>query len=114
MKATTKQPAKEGGRFSYWPSDVEKYDELREPTGPLPTLLVVLFLPDNAVEWLTLDHESLVARRCAYWVCLWGAPKTANSSGATVYLPETNILTPDNLRDVIRRLSREEDVVYGG
>ena len=114
LKATTATPAKENGKFSYFLKDVERYDELRVPGGPFPTLLVVLFLPENALEWLTLDHNALMARRCAYWVSLWDAPATPNRSGVTVYLPEANILTPANLREVVRRLSLDEDVVYGG
>ena len=114
LKATTKTPPKENGRFSYYLKDVEKYDELRVRSSSFPTLLVVLFLPQNAPEWLTLNHEALPARRCAYWVSLWDAPKTANRSGVTVYLPEQNILTPANLRELVRQFSPDEDVVYGG
>ena len=114
LKATTKTPPKENGRFSYYLKDVEKYDELRARSGSFPILLVVLYLPQDEFQWLTLDHGALTARRCAYWVSLWDAPATANRSGVTVYLPEENILTPANLRDLVRRLSLDEDVVYGG
>ena len=88
LKATTAIPPKENGLLSYFLKDVEKYDELRVRSGALPTLLVVLFLPENAVEWLTLDHDAMTARRCAYWVSLWDAPATHNRSGITVYLPK--------------------------
>src|SRR5215471_2663408 len=52
LKATSKSAAQEGGRLSYWLEDVEKYNELRERSGPMPKLLVVLFLPDDVERWL--------------------------------------------------------------
>lgn len=114
LKATSNQPSLENERYSYFLDDVAKYDELKERSGPFPTLLVVLFLPENAEEWLQLTDDALVARRCAYWTSLWDAPTSKNLTGQTVYLPKACILTPNGLRDVARRLSIEEDVTYAG
>ena len=114
LKATTAEPALVEDRYSYWLKDVEKYDELRERSGPFPTLLVVLFLPSAPAEWLSLDHDGLIARRCAYWVSLWGAPAPTTTTGVTIHLPRSNMLTPDNLRDVERRCSIEDDILYAG
>lgn len=114
LKATSRTPSQEAGRLSYWLEDVEKYDELRERSGPMPKLLVVLFLPDNADHWLEHTEEQLVARRCAYWVSLWDAAATPNRSGQTIYIPQANVLSVHGLRSVARRLACEEDLVYGG
>jgi hypothetical protein len=112
LKATTKQPKEEDERLSYFLEDVARYDQLRARAGRYPTLLVVLFVPENEAEWLTLDHDALTAKRCAYWVSLWDAPATTNRSGVTVFLPRANILTVENLRRVVQRFAVEEDVVY--
>lgn len=113
LKATSKIPALEADRYSYWLQDVGRYEELRVRTAPMPKLLVVLFLPENAAEWLLHSEEALVARRCAYWVSLWDAPPCGNRTGQTVYLPCVNVLSVDGLRSVARRLAREEELVYG-
>jgi Domain of unknown function (DUF4365) len=114
LKATSQIPAVEAERFSYWFKDVDRYDNLRERSAPMPKLLVVLFLPEDAGKWLEHSEEALVARRCAYWVSLWDAPASANRTGQTVYLPRTNLLSVDGLRHLALSLAREEELRYGG
>lgn len=52
----------------------------------------------------------MIAKKCAYWVSLRSASK--NTSSHTVYLPRRNLLSPDNLLDLMTRLSRREEVNY--
>jgi hypothetical protein len=113
IKATSQVPAEEAGQFSYWMQDVERYDELRERSGPMPKLLVVLFLLADAVRWLEHSEDGLVARRCAYWVSLWDAPRSTNRTGQTVYLPRANVLSFEGLRRIARGLACEEEFTYG-
>ncbi|WP_155449362.1 DUF4365 domain-containing protein [Allochromatium palmeri] len=60
---------------------------LREPTQT-PRVLVVLALPQDETEWLTITDAELVLRRCAYWVSLANAPERDNRESVTVSLPE--------------------------
>lgn len=113
LKATTKTPAEKDGKLSYYLEDVARYEQYRTRRGHFPILLVVLFLPADAATWLVVTERELLARGCAYWVSLWDAPPKPNTDGVTVHLPRSHMLTPDNLRDVIRRLSIGEEVVYG-
>jgi hypothetical protein len=112
LKATSKLPALEARRYSFWMDDIECYNELRERSAPMPKLLVVFFMPENPDQWLEHSEEALIARRCAYWVSLWDAPVSTNKSGQTVYLPQANVLSVPALREVARRLSREEELTY--
>jgi hypothetical protein len=112
LKATSQQPALEAQKYSYWLADVKRYDKLRLRAGPFPTLLVVLFLPEDAATWLEQSEDALIARRCAYWASLWDAPASTNATGQTIYLPQQNILSVEGLRAVARRLSCEEDLTY--
>ena len=91
-----------------------RYDELRERSGPMPKLLMVLFLPENAAEWLEHSEEKLITRRCAYWTSLWDAPASPNRRGQTIYLPQVHLLSVEGLRSIARRLSREEELTYAG
>jgi hypothetical protein len=83
--------------------DVGTYDELRSEHVQSPQLLVVLVLPEGASEWLGLNEESLVLKRCAYWLNLQGEPAVSNKATIRVRLPLSNIFGPEALRDLMER-----------
>jgi hypothetical protein len=112
LKATVKQPTEAGGKLSYFMDDVGRYDRLRTARAVPRRVLVVLFLPANAVEWLTWAQERLVLQRCAHWVSLRGALPTTNATGQTVYLPRAQVFSPEGLRELMTRLSRDEELLY--
>ena len=97
MKATSDPPKLIGERFSFW-LEAKNYDEVRDTNVPGPQLLVVLYLPANPAEWLTCSEESLIARKCAYWLSLYGAP-VGEPSGQ-------DCLHPEDQRAVGRRVPR--------
>jgi Domain of unknown function (DUF4365) len=113
LKATSQKPTLKELRYSFFLQDVKRYDILRARSGPMPKILVVLFLPEDAGKWLEQSESSLIARRCAYWTSLWDAPPSGNDTGQTVYLPKANGLTVEGLTAVARRLSLEEELTYG-
>jgi hypothetical protein len=112
LKATIAKPADDGSRLSYFLSGVKRFDDLRTLTVDVARILVVLFLPDDAREWLNHSEDELALRKCAYWESLRGAPATSNDSGATVYLPKLQTFTPEALTEIATRLSRREFPVY--
>lgn len=103
LKATCATPPLHDGRFSFWLKR-DAYDKLRNPGAAAPRLLVVLFLPDDPAEWLVLSEDALVAKRCAYWVSLFGAPD-GSETGSTVYLPRQNALAVESLRNLMTDFS---------
>jgi len=112
MKATIKAHDARAGRRSFFLKGVERDDRLRAETVLPHRLLVVLFLPENAREWLKHTEEQLVLKRCAYWASLKGAPESANESGQTVYLPEDQPFSPEDLIALLSRLAHLEDLRY--
>jgi hypothetical protein len=110
LKATRQQPVLHGGRYSVW-LKAKNYDELRATDADAPQLLIVLFLPDNPAEWLACTEDCLIAKRCAYWQSLYGAPPGAGT-GQTIYIPQTNRLYPEDFRVLLARYSREERLPY--
>ncbi len=112
LKATIAEPADDGENLSYFLQGVSRYDDLRTDAVANARILVVLFLPAEAQEWLNHSPEQLVLRRCAYWQSLRCAPKTANSSGATVKLPKAQVFNPQALNDLAAQLSRREFPLY--
>lgn len=112
LKATIATPADDGAYLSYFLSGVNRYNDLRTPTVNAARILVVLFLPPNAQEWLNHSADELALRKCAYWQSLREAPATTNGSGATVYLPKVQMFTPQALTDLAARLSRLDFPLY--
>lgn len=84
LKATINLGEAKDGKFSY-PLKRRNYDLLREPTL-VPNILVLLALPSDEAEWLTVASEHLILRRCAFWASLKGFPETANKETVTIHL----------------------------
>lgn len=111
LKATFQKPTESDGRFSY-SLTVPRFDKLRNPRVNSPRILVVLYLPEDAVEWLAHTEDALVAKRCAYWVSLRNAGESANPKHQTVYVPRAQVLSVASLTNLMTRFSRREEVDY--
>ena len=109
LKATSK-PDEKGGQYVFF-LPLRAYDDLRGPTM-VPRFLVLLVLPKDKKSWVTHHEKHLISRRCAYWCSLKGAPESANSTGETVYIPKKNALSPDELKVLLVRASRRQDILY--
>lgn len=114
LKATVTPPADDGTYLSYSLDKIHRYNALRAETYATPRILVVLFLPANAADWLSHTEDELALRRCAYWVSLTGAPATANRDAITVYLPKVNLFNAEGIGALIARLSHRERIKYAG
>lgn len=112
LKATINKPAISDKGLSYHLRSLDEYDRLRRPSATPQRLLGVLFLPADESDWLVSSPEALLLRHCAYWVSLLGAPASQNDRGQTVYLPESNRLSPEGLIDLFRRVARREELRY--
>jgi hypothetical protein len=88
-----------------YPLKVRNYDLLREITQA-PRLLVVLQLPPQQEEWLTLSPQQLTLRQCTYWVSLKGAISSNNTTSVTVAIPKQQRFTVEALKQLMA-LSRQ-------
>ena len=104
LKATTQLGEPHEGHYRY-ALKRRNYDLLREPTQT-PRVLVVLTLPQDEAEWLTVTDEELVLRRCAYWVSLSNLPETDNRTSVTVSLPAHQRFDVAALRDLMEQSRR--------
>jgi hypothetical protein len=99
MKTTSTDDGS-GGAISY-PLKRKNYDDLILMDVLVPRILVLVTLPDNIEEWLSLSVEELVLRRCGYWVSLAGNPESDNVATVTVYVPRVNLLTPHAIQQMM-------------
>lgn len=97
LKATIESPGTDPNFASYYIQGIKRYNKLRKDDSAIYKLLVVLFLHSDMSEWLKCTEEELILKNCAYWVCLYDAEESTNATGQTVYLPKSNLLTPDEL-----------------
>ncbi len=111
LKATTRAPTERDEQFSFR-LKVHQYNRLRTLEATAQRILVVLFLPEDSSEWLIHSENGLLARRCAYWVSLRGAPESGNEEYHTIHIPRTQALSPDGLRSIMERCSRREEILY--
>ena len=95
LKATVNLGAQRHGYFRF-PLKRGNYDQLRIDTQT-PRLLVVLDLPRDRHEWMTITENELALRRRAYWLSLKGYEETDNRSSVTVRIPSDNLFDVDGL-----------------
>ena len=112
LKATIAAPREQNGRLSYTLKGIDRYDKLRKRAVSIPRILVVLFLPKDVADWMHQTEEQLAIKKCAWWVSLRGAPETDNESSVTVYFPRSQVFNVQNLRDIMTRLSKLEELLY--
>ncbi len=100
LKATTRLGGvRPDGSYRY-SLKIDNYRRLIRPSQ-VPRYLVVLALPEDTLEWLSVSDEELVMRRCGYWVSLLGKEPSANRSTVTVNIPAINRLDMDSLKKLL-------------
>ena len=114
LKATVSVPVETNGYLSYFFRGVQQYDDLRSGAVSTPRILVVLFLPPDRENWLSLDEDALLLRKSAYWVSLRGAGPSTNQTGQTIYLPKRQIFSPESLIGLMTQLSNSQIPQYEG
>lgn len=106
LKATIKRGMETETHIAYPFKGIEQYNRLRNNSGEPHRILVVLFLPDNAEEWLAISPAELLLKQAAYWVCLYGADATETTTSKTIYLPKANLLTPKSIITLCQEICR--------
>lgn len=101
MKSTA-----DAGDANFIPYAVRRkaYDDLSAETL-VPRLLIVVVVPPDVGDWLTLGPQELVLRHCAYWHSLRGAPATANATSVTVQISKQNTFDVDFLQSAMNRIN---------
>ena len=94
------------GKF-HFSLPIKNYNDLRARSTS-PRLLILLVLPEKADDCVIHSIDELIVRKCAYWYNLYDLPESQNISNVTVYIPETNILSPKTLKELMLKVSKEE------
>jgi hypothetical protein len=103
LKSTTRAEVRET-QVAY-DLEIRAYEMLRRAT-PIPSLLVLLVLPEDEIAWLTQTEEQLSLRTCAYWLSLRDAPSTTNEATIRVLLPRLNVFSVKAVQLLMDRLRK--------
>lgn len=103
LKATINLRATDAETF-HFRLPVRNYNLLRIQTLT-PRLLLVLDLPSDEQQWLTITEDALVMRRSAYWLNLRDWDPTDNTDNITVAIPKENLFDVAGLQ-ILMELSR--------
>jgi hypothetical protein len=90
-----------------FPLKQKNYDDLRGRCAE-PRYLALLVMPPDPAEWLHLNEDALVLRRCMHWLSLAKAPPTSNLTSTTVHIPRANVLDVAAMRSLIEAAARQE------
>lgn len=101
LKATINLGKPTNDEFRY-PLKRRNYDLLRGQTM-VPRILVVLSLPEEKDNWLTVTAEELIMRRCAFWANLAGFPETKNRESVTISIDHGKRFDVDTLKWLMER-----------
>lgn len=71
-------------------------------------VLVVLVLPTDPAEWVTVAADQLVLRKCAYFTVARRLEPIGDGESKVVQVPFSQPFTPDALRAMMVLVSREE------
>lgn len=84
---------------------VKAYNKLirTNAVSMMPCLLLLYCLPRDFNEWLAVDEEHLIMRKCCYWAYITGF-ESANASSQTIYIPRTQLFTPGAVSDLLRKV----------
>jgi hypothetical protein len=88
--------------------EVKAYEDLRDPEPEIPRILVLLLLPQDEAEWLTISEEAMVLRRCAYWLSLRGRPPATTKKTTRLTIPRSSLFSVEGLQAIMERLRKGE------
>lgn len=82
---------------------VKNYNDLRSEVVGIARILIVLDLIDDENHWVSVADETLITKRLAYWIDLYGAEATTNTTRKRVRIPLAQRFTPETLRQIMQR-----------
>ncbi len=88
---------------------VEAYNKLARWDGATPIILILFRLPEDPGEWLALDEDQLLLKKCCYWAHI-NDPPSDNMSSVRIRIPRTQAFTPDAVMELLRKVKSGEKI----
>jgi hypothetical protein len=107
LKATTTCQRKK--ETIVYDMEVDAYNKLARWRGPTPIILVLFDLPKDEEQWLYVDEEQFLLRRCCYWTRIIG-DVSQNEHWQRIIIHRTQQFTPEAVKEILQRLDAEGDL----
>jgi Domain of unknown function (DUF4365) len=101
------------GDYIHFNLEVKNYARLIHPKSIVPQILVVVLVHQDINEWIKVsaeDSNSTILRASAYWISLKGRESTENTSTVTIKIPLTHRLSPEVLKEIMRKIAQGEEL----
>lgn len=98
LKATT--TCEVNSHYIIYDMEAEDYNKLAGWQGASACFLIVFNLPEDEMEWLYMDEDQLLLKRCCYWHYIGNTP-SPNTSSQRIKIPRTQLFTPDAVLELL-------------
>lgn len=88
---------------------MKNYKDLKK-AHPFPRLLMILILPPDENQWLSVEPEQLIARTCAYWCNIKPLSDVTNETTKRIDIYTSNILALESLVELMKKSSKREEI----
>jgi hypothetical protein len=82
---------------------MKNYNDLRVDSL-VPSVLVVVVVPNAVRHWIRPTESQITIRRSAYWISLNGRPPIPNTAQVSIHIPRSQQFTPAALKQIMQRI----------
>jgi hypothetical protein len=82
-----------------------KIAEHNNTTRAMPNILILLCLPSTFDDWMEVNEEQLILRKCCYWERLKDK-QSKNTGTVRIRIPREQHLTTESLRMMLNKVER--------
>ncbi|WP_270853504.1 DUF4365 domain-containing protein [Roseburia hominis] len=88
--------------------EVKNYKDLIERNVGRQRILILYVLPEEENQWVSISSEKTVLKKCAYWCSLRGLQDVNNSARVRIKIPDSQLLTRDELIRIMNIVKKGE------
>lgn len=82
--------------------EAKTYNDLvSRDDSAITMVLILLCMPTDQTEWHLTSSDATTIRNFCYWYISKKGPLTTNLSTQRIYIPSTNVLTADSLKELL-------------
>ena len=93
----------------YYDLKVKNYNDLVKKVMT-PRLLGLLVLPENLDDWVKIEPDKMILKKCMYFVSLKDFPTSNNKTTVRITIPKGNLLTFDSLTKILQKAADGSDI----
>lgn len=85
--------------------EVDSYNKMIEWEGGY-YILILFVMPEDELEWLHLDEDRFLLKKCCYWQEINGEI-SRNRKSQRIFIPRSQLFTPETVRVLLDKVRRD-------